>query len=252
MSTNPFTCPNCQHTLDVNKESVNTPINCPNCNTNVLFVATIKEDALETSRDINTAFSGILTVAALLGALWAAMLMGGWNFWTSSALTGGMIYLIARLFLNRYYLSKKVEYMEEETGDYIYLPAEGGRFNRLVNEALAELPKRFRDKLREINIVVEDLPGADTIKQLDLKSNRTLAGLYHGIPLTHRSVWHGVRLPDRITLFKKNIEAYCPSEAALKMEIQRVVRHELGHFFGFNEEELRRLEDGKQDQEALP
>lgn len=237
-----FTCPNCRYELNVSHGPISLPVNCQNCGVKVFLIPAFKEDSAEKSKDIRAAFFGLLTVAGFLGALGAAMLMGGWNLWTTLVIIGGMIYLAGKIFLNKYSLSKKIEYIKEEgREDHIYVFPQDDKFNQIVNQALSELPKRIKDKLKEINIVVQDAPDDIAVKQFGPESNKTLAGLYQGIPLTQRSVWHITRLPDRITIFKKNIERYCASDKSIKKEVKRVVSHELGHFLGLNEEELQEM-----------
>jgi predicted Zn-dependent protease with MMP-like domain len=86
---------------------------------------------------------------------------------------------------------------------------------------------------------VEDLPSRDEAERLGLRNRRGLLGLYHGIPLTNRSVQHSGTLPDRITIYKKNIEAYCDSRAEIVDQVRRTVLHEIGHHFGLGEGDLR-------------
>ncbi len=241
MTDQPFSCPNCHNTLTIDTYPQNNQIVCNNCAATVSLFPTFKSKHPQTPVNVRAAFLGILTITALIGAIGACMLMGKWNFWATFFLIGGIIYLIERLFLSKYYLIKLENFVEHDIS-HIYIQSKGEQFNELINNSLSELPEKFRNQLKDINIVVEDLPDNSIIQKLGLRSNRQLAGLYQGIPLTKRSVWHGNRMPDKITLFKKNIESYCLTETALKTEIKRVVRHELGHFFGLNEEELRRIE----------
>ncbi len=70
----------------------------------------------------------------------------------------------------------------------------------------------------------------------------TLLGLYEGVPQTRRTEAYGMVLPDRIIIFRRPILAMCRSEAEVEAEIGRVVRHEIAHHFGMDEEELRRIE----------
>lgn len=241
MTEHPFTCPNCLSTLIINDYSSEYETDCNSCGAKVSIVPTFKPKSPEMTPGTRIAFTGILVVSALIGALGACMLMGRWSFWATFALIGSMIYLTSKLFLNRYHLTKIDDFSEREMS-HVYIATAGDKFNDLVNLALKELPSKFKNRLKEINIVVEDLPDNSVVEKLKLGSNRSLAGLYQGIPLTQRSVWHGNRMPDKITIYKKNIENYCFTEVTLKKEIQRVVRHELGHFFGFNEYELREFE----------
>lgn len=107
------------------------------------------------------------------------------------------------------------------------------RFENIVKEAFKNLPKIFRNKLENVEIVIEDEP----IQQ------KSLLGLYQGIPLKRRGVWYGNVLPDKITIFKTNIERISHTEEEIKELINKVLIHEIGHYFGFDEEALRKLQD---------
>lgn len=106
------------------------------------------------------------------------------------------------------------------------------RFEMLVEQALARLPEVFRRKLTNIAIIIEDLPPAEA------ERNVLLLGLFHGIPMTEKSVFQ-TALPDRIFLYQKNIEAICTSDEGIRREIRATLLHELGHYFGLSEEDLR-------------
>lgn len=103
------------------------------------------------------------------------------------------------------------------------------KFEKLVHEALKNLPKLFRDKLRNIDIVIEDEPVV----------HKSLLGLYQGVPLKRRGFWYGNVMPDKITLFQKNIERLSHNDEEIKEWVNRVLIHEIGHYFGFSEEKLR-------------
>jgi len=107
------------------------------------------------------------------------------------------------------------------------------KFVELVREALDNLPALLRKKISNIQVVVEDEP----IEQ------NGLLGLYHGVPFKHRGVWYGNVLPDRITLFKKNIERISRTDDEIREWVQKVLIHEIGHYFGFSEADLRRLDN---------
>lgn len=102
-------------------------------------------------------------------------------------------------------------------------------FEKTVREVVKAMPRLLRDKLDNIDIVVEDEPVVQ----------KSLLGLYQGVPLKKRGFWYGNVLPDRIILFKNNIERLSRDETSLKELIERVVIHEIGHYFGFGEKELR-------------
>jgi predicted Zn-dependent protease with MMP-like domain len=108
-------------------------------------------------------------------------------------------------------------------------------FELLVEEAWLKMPRRFRRRVENVSIEVEDYPS----RELRVHHGKGLLGVYQGVPLTKRStMWaHG---PDRIVLFQKNIEAICNSDADLKRQIQDTLWHELGHYFGMDEKRLRR------------
>jgi len=119
------------------------------------------------------------------------------------------------------------------------------RFEALVARALHELPLEFQSKLENVDVVVEDWPTSRQFSRLKLRSHTQLLGLYEGVPQTKRGRHYGMVVPDKITIFQKPIEARARSDKEIEMEIQRVVRHEIAHHFGTDEETLRRLEAGK-------
>jgi predicted Zn-dependent protease with MMP-like domain len=107
-------------------------------------------------------------------------------------------------------------------------------FNLLVNNAISELPDEFKEKLRNISIFIKDLP--DNKKN---ENNGMLLGLYEGVPNPYKGAFYTFILPDKITLYKKNIEVIADYK---KMRIEDVIKavlyHEVGHHFGFSEEDL--------------
>ena len=115
-------------------------------------------------------------------------------------------------------------------------------FEKLVSKALGELPKRFRDRLENIVVVVEEAPSQEIIRQLGLKSPFGLLGLYQGVPLKHRGVHYGNILPDQIVIYQRPIEALVQTRGELLIRIRRTVMHEIGHYFGLAESELREIE----------
>lgn len=119
------------------------------------------------------------------------------------------------------------------------------RFEALVARALNELPLEFRDRLENVDVVVEGRPTAGQPSRMKLRSHVQLLGLYEGVPQTKRGRHYGMVVPDKITIFQKPIEAIARSDKQIEAEIQRVVRHEIAHHFGTDEETLRRLEGGK-------
>jgi len=108
------------------------------------------------------------------------------------------------------------------------------KFEALVAQALDGLPRTFREKLTNVAIIVEDLPPEEA------ESEGLLLGLFHGIPRTEKSVFFSTP-PDRIVLYQRNIEAVCASEAGVRRQIRATLLHEVGHYFGLSEAELRGL-----------
>jgi predicted Zn-dependent protease with MMP-like domain len=106
------------------------------------------------------------------------------------------------------------------------------KFEALVEQALDGLPALFRERLTNVAIIVEDLPPAG------VKTQGLLLGLFHGIPRTEKSVFYS-GLPDHIFLYQRNIEAISRSEADVRRQIRATLLHEVGHYFGLSEEELR-------------
>jgi predicted Zn-dependent protease with MMP-like domain len=119
------------------------------------------------------------------------------------------------------------------------------RFEWLVAEVVDSLPDEFRNKLENIDVIVQDEPTPSQLAELRLKRGETLLGLYQGVPLTKRSRHYGMVVPDKITIFQKPIETRCKNDTEIKTEIKRVVQHEIAHHFGIGDARLRQLENGK-------
>ena len=116
-------------------------------------------------------------------------------------------------------------------------------FEELVIAAVERLPQEFRDLLENVDIVVADYPSPDQRSRGE--SRRALLGLYEGVPRTERGAHYQLVMPDKITLFQKNIEDACASPEEIPVEIESVVRHEIAHHFGMNDDELKLIERRK-------
>ena len=118
------------------------------------------------------------------------------------------------------------------------------RFSRMVREALDSLPEEFRRRLHNVAVLVEDLPPQASPRKRPRKpaapahAQRLVLGMFHGVPLTRKSVFDLPTGPDYIVLYQKNIEEVCSDEDEIREQIQRTVIHELGHYFGMNEGQL--------------
>ncbi len=115
-------------------------------------------------------------------------------------------------------------------------------FEMVVLKALHSLPAEFQDNLENVAVVVEDWATPGQLVQARLKYRLSLLGLYEGIPLTERGRGYSLVSPDKITLFQKPIEARCRSDVEIEQEIRRVLRHEVGHYFGLSESQLWEIE----------
>jgi predicted Zn-dependent protease with MMP-like domain len=111
-------------------------------------------------------------------------------------------------------------------------------FERLVEQALAELPARYRTLLENIVVIVEDRPRGQ--RRRTPADEELLLGEFVGIPRTEKSVLEPGP-PDQVFLYQKNIEAVCETEEEIREEIRLTVLHELGHYFGLEEDELEHL-----------
>ena len=116
------------------------------------------------------------------------------------------------------------------------------QFEELVISAIHELPGYFREKMENITIQVEDLPNKSTLKQLGYQSPYSILGLYQGVPVTRRGIHYRNVMPDKITIFRKSILHKNNNRQAIKEDIKRVVLHEIGHYFGLNEQDLHVIE----------
>ena len=120
---------------------------------------------------------------------------------------------------------------------------ERSEFERHVAEALRSVPRRFRDAMRNVAIVVEDEPSPDLLDEMGIEPPETLLGLYQGTPLTERSWGYGNALPDRVLIFQGPHERAAADEGDLVAAIGETLIHEIGHYFGLSEEEITEIEE---------
>jgi predicted Zn-dependent protease with MMP-like domain len=115
-------------------------------------------------------------------------------------------------------------------------------FEELVDQALESLPENFLPYMENLSVEVMPLPSRDLMRERKVTGPRTgLLGLYHGVPLTQKSVWAPFEWPEQIFIFQRNIEAICDSREEIVAQVRQTVLHEVGHHFGMNEEDLRKL-----------
>ncbi len=118
---------------------------------------------------------------------------------------------------------------------------ERGKFEQLVDKAYQKIPEKFKQKIENMVITVEDHPTHEDFEHLRTRGGDILLGLYRGTPLPQRSVWQVVRMPDKIVLFQKNIERICRSEKEVEEKVYEVLQHEIAHYFGLSDREIYEL-----------
>lgn len=117
-------------------------------------------------------------------------------------------------------------------------------FEELVARALARLPRRFRERLQNVAVVVEDWADEALLEEMEIEQPDTLYGLYRGTDLTRRDSTYGGVLPDVITIYQGPIEEDADSVAEMEQMVRDTVIHEVGHYFGLDDERLEELESG--------
>ncbi len=116
-------------------------------------------------------------------------------------------------------------------------------FARLVEEALDEIPPRFRTAMKNVAVVVEDVPPQHILDEMDMAPDDTLFGLYQGTPLPDRGWGYGNTLPDRISIYQRPIVEACADDEEIRDCVAETVIHEFGHYFGMSEEEIEEIEE---------
>ncbi len=117
------------------------------------------------------------------------------------------------------------------------------RFTELVEDALKEIPRRFRKEMRNVAVVVEDEPSPEILEEMGVEPGDTLFGLYQGTPLPERGWTFGNNLPDRISIYQQPILEACESEDEIRDCVAETVIHEFGHYFGMTEEQIEEIEE---------
>jgi predicted Zn-dependent protease with MMP-like domain len=117
-------------------------------------------------------------------------------------------------------------------------------FETMARLALASLPRRFRRELGGLTIRVDDFPDAATMSAMRLASPYDLLGLYHGVALPLKSISDPLPDFDMIFLYRRPILAYCAATGEdLRDVVRHVLIHEIGHHFGFSDDDMARIED---------
>jgi len=117
------------------------------------------------------------------------------------------------------------------------------KFENLVEEALAEIPKKFKKYIQNLAVIIEEKPSRETYERTGASPFSSILGHYHGVPFKHRGPYYGNLPPDVIVIYQRPIENVCSSDEEIRKKVREVVFHEIGHYFGLSERELREIEE---------
>ena|SRR5690348_8642624 len=114
----------------------------------------------------------------------------------------------------------------------------------IARRTLDRLPSPFADSLGDVVLLIDEVASTDTARALGLDHPMQLSGLYEGVPLNHQSVQQSGTLPERITLYRRPIIAeWHSARVSLDQLVSHIVIHEVGHHFGFSDDDMHALED---------
>jgi predicted Zn-dependent protease with MMP-like domain len=116
------------------------------------------------------------------------------------------------------------------------------KFEKLTEEALAQIPKKFKKLISNLAVIVEEKPSREIYERTGSSPLSSILGHYHGVPFKHRGPFYGNIPPDVIVIYQKPIENICSSEEEIKKKVREVVFHEIGHYFGLSDKELKEIE----------
>ena len=125
------------------------------------------------------------------------------------------------------------------------------RFRQLVEEALEEIPPRFRAEMKNVAVIVEDEPPRHILEEMEIEPPDSLFGLYQGTPLPERNSSYGNSLPDLISIYQRPIEEVCEDDEEIRNCVAETVIHEFGHYFGMDEDQIEEIEEKYWRGEAL-
>jgi predicted Zn-dependent protease with MMP-like domain len=117
-------------------------------------------------------------------------------------------------------------------------------FEALVERALRTLPRQFKEKITNVAVVVEDWADDETLRELGIDPPDTLYGLYRGTDLTRRDSSYGNVLPDTIHIYQGPIEEDCEDAEEMAELVRDTVIHEIGHYFGLDDDTMEGIEQG--------
>lgn len=112
------------------------------------------------------------------------------------------------------------------------------KFEAVIHATLSELPEELRGALGTVQIVVQERPSEEQLASVGLGPCEDLFGLFDGLSLKEAPLGADRSFPDRVILFREPLVRHFPRRGELEREIRTTLIHELGHYFGFNEDEL--------------
>lgn len=115
-------------------------------------------------------------------------------------------------------------------------------FEKIVRDAIDEIPPKYGAHIKNLAFVVEDEPSAEQRKKLKLHDGMSLFGLYEGVPLTARGAGYNLVLPDKITIFKNPTESACNTLEQLEVQVRHTIWHEVAHYYGLNHDQINKLD----------
>jgi predicted Zn-dependent protease with MMP-like domain len=115
---------------------------------------------------------------------------------------------------------------------------ESEAFEELLAEVLDSLPAKFRRRMENVSVVAEDRPSQELLQERGIKPGSLLLGLYQGVPVTKRGFYYTNVLPDKITVFRENIEKSARAGGNVRETLRRVLIHEIGHYYGLGEKDM--------------
>lgn len=114
-------------------------------------------------------------------------------------------------------------------------------FYQVIDETIARLPERFRERIENVAFVVEEWPDRWAMRAAGVRHRTELLGFYHGIPLTMRPHDYGNVAPDKISIYRQPIILHYRTPEAIRERIRHTVLHEIAHYFGIDDDRLREL-----------
>jgi predicted Zn-dependent protease with MMP-like domain len=113
----------------------------------------------------------------------------------------------------------------------------------IAQQVFADLPTVLTDRCEGLVIQIEDFPTDEVVAEMGIESPFDLAGLYQGVPLTEQTIGQLRSAPDMVFLYRRPLlDWWCEEEIELEALIRHVLIHEIGHHFGFSDDDMERIE----------